>query len=365
MRKCVPWSLRKTTELGLGLAIAGALTGAGCGGAKTEPATRPEPPAVSVQTADVKALPMPNQLPLTGQLVANQQSEVAANGVGKVIRTLVDRGSLVNAGATLIQLDTKSAQLSQAEAHANVQNAEASEELARTLCKRTDDLLARGAISKEEWERTSSQCRTSTAMLDAARARASLAEKTLSDATVRAPFAGMVGQRYVSVGEYVQPATRVVTLVELDPLRLQLTVPEADVGQIKEGQEVRFFVDAFPNRPFVGTIKYIDPTLRAATRDLVAEAVVKNADHDLKPGMFASAFVTLPDQTLPTVPKEALLAEGGSTHLFAVVNGHLEERIVQPGAERDGRVAILEGVKPDEKVVSAITEAVKDGVPVR
>ena len=198
------------------LSLALTATGAGCVGAKAEPPPRPEGTPVAVQTAAVKAAAMPNQLPLTGQLVANQQSDVAANGVGKVIRTLVDRGSVVGLGATLIQLDTKSAQLSQAEANANLQNAEASEDLARTLCKRTDELLQRGAISKEEWERTSSQCRTSTASLEAARARASIAEKTLSDATVRAPFAGLVGQRYVSVGEYVQPATRVVTLVELE-----------------------------------------------------------------------------------------------------------------------------------------------------
>ena len=92
---------------------------------------------------------------------------------------------------------------------------------------------------------------------------------------------------------------------------------------------------------------------------------MKNPDHVLKPGMFANAYVTLPDQTLPTVPKAALLNESGSTHLFAVIKGHLEERIVQPGPERGDLVAILEGVKNDEQVVSKITEAVKDGVPVK
>ncbi len=344
--------------------LSAALFAAACENAQAEAPLKAEPPAIHVATAEVLSKAMPSELPLTGQLVANQQSDVAANGMGRVVRTLVDRGSLVKAGAPLAQLDTKSAQLSEAEARAMLQTAEVSQDLARALCKRTEELFARSAISREEWERTMSQCRTSAASVEAARARADLAAKTLSDATVRAPFAGMVADRYVSVGEYVQPPTRVVTLVELDPLRLQLTVPEADVGQIHDGQEVRFTVEAFPGKTFTGLVKYIDPTVRSATRDLIAEAVVSNADHVLKPGMFATARLVLPDELRPVVPKSALVAEGSSTHLFAVVKGHVEERIVQPGPEREGSVAILDGLRSGELVVSAPTENVRDGIPV-
>jgi membrane fusion protein, multidrug efflux system len=340
------------------------LFAAACENAQAEAPLKAEPPPIHVATVEVASRPMPNELPLTGQLVANQQSEVAANGVGRVVRTLVDRGSFVKEGAALIQLDTRSAQLEAAEARAALQTAQVSQDLAQQLCKRTDELYVRQAISKEEWERTSSQCRTSAASVEGARARADLAAKTLSDATVRAPFSGMVGERYVSVGEYVQPPTRVVTLVELDPLRLQLTVPEADVGQIHEGQEVRFTVEAFPGRTFTGVVKYLDPTVRASTRDLIAEAVVQNADHVLKPGMFATARLVLPDAARPVVPKTALIEEGNSLHLFAVVKGHLEERIVQVGPEREGAVAILDGVKSGEKVVAAPTDDIRDGLPV-
>ena len=338
---------------------------AGCnGGAKKEPPAAPEPPAIHVETATAAPRPMPRDLPVTGQLVANQQSDVAANAAGRVLQTLVERGTYVKQGAVLVQLDSKSLRLTQVEANANVQTAMAAQELADTLCKRNQELFDKGAISKEEWERTASQCKTSAASVEAARARSDLAAKSLSDATVRAPFAGMVGERFVSVGEYVQPSTKVVNLVELDPLRLQLTLAEADIGHVQQDQPVQFSVEAFSDQTFTGTVKYIDPTVRSTTRDMVVEAVVPNSDHKLRPGMFATARLHLPDEPLVSVPKTALRTEGTTTHLFAVVDGHIEERIVQAGPERDGFVAVLDGVSAGDVVVSKLDPAVKDGVPV-
>lgn len=347
------------------LILAAALALAACNrGPQQEPAAAPPPPAVHVETVEVQARPMPRDLPLTGQLVTNQQSEVAANAMGRVVKTFVDRGSYVKQGQPLVQLDTSSAQLSEAEARANLQSATASQELANTLCKRNQELLDKGAISKEEWERTNTQCHTSESQTAAAKARAELAQKSLSDATVRAPFSGMVGQRYVSVGEYVQPSTRIANMVELDPLRLQLTVAEADIGHVQEGAQVQFQVEAFPSETFTGTVKYIDPTVRSATRDLVVEAVVENPEHKLKPGMFATAHLRLADEPLPVVPKSALRLDGNSARLFAVVEKQIEERLVQVGPERDGYVAILDGLRPGEKVVAKPDDSVKDGVPV-
>src|SRR5262249_20934261 len=150
-------------------------------------------------------------------------------------------------------------------------------------------------------------------------------------------------ERFVSPGEYVQPPTRIASLVELDPLRLQVTVGEADVRRIHADQPVSFEVEAFPGETFQGTIKYIDPTLREATRDMVVEATVPNAAHRLKPGMFATVRVQLPDAPILAVPKDALRREAATARLFAVVNGAVEERLVQVGPERGGYVAVLDG----------------------
>jgi membrane fusion protein (multidrug efflux system) len=342
--------------------------GLGCErpGSQAEPPIAPPPPAIHVESQVVQAKPMPHDLPLTGSLVSNQQSEVAANASGRVVKTFVERGSVVKLGDPLVQLDVKTAQLSEAEAKANLESAQVQEDLAKSQCARSQGLFDKGAITREEYDRTQSQCRSSVSSAEAAKARAELAAKTLTDSTVRAPFAGMISERYVSLGEYVQPPTRVASMVELDPLRLQLTVAESDIGQIHEGLEVRFEVAAFPGKEFSGLVKYIDPAVRANTRDLLVEALVDNKDKDhlLRAGMFATAHLQLPDQPLPVVPLNAVRGESNNTHVFVVNNGTIEERIIQTGPTRDGVVAILDGLKTGDRVVLQPNDQVRDGIPV-
>ena len=198
-----------------------------------------------------------------------------------------------------------------------------------------------------------------------ASARADLAMKALADATVRAPFGGMVGERFVNIGEYVQPSSRVASLVELAPLRLQLTVPEVEAGRIAPQQAVTFEVQAFPGESFRATVAYVGPALRVATRDLVAEAVVPNADRRLRPGMFATAHLELPSEPAVAVPRSALRSDGTAARLFTVLDGRIEERIVQTGSERDGYVAVLDGLRAGERVVTRLTDQIRDGVPVQ
>jgi membrane fusion protein (multidrug efflux system) len=345
--------------------LAAALVTAACGRQGAAPAAAALPAAISVPTTDASARPMPRTLAVTASLVANQQSDVAANALGRVIKTFVERGDYVKEGAPLVQLDARTAQLSRTEADANMRNAQTAVELARSECARNEGLFKKGAVSQEEWDRLRSQCDTSVGAAEAAKARASLAEKTLADSTVRAPFSGMVSERFVSVGEYVQPPTRVVTMVDLDPLRLQMTINEADIGRVHQGQDVTFEVDAYPHEQFTGTVKYLDPSVRSATRDMVIEATVANGDHRLHPGMFATAKVVLPDEATVSVPAKALRKDASATRLFAVVNGLVEERLVQTGPEKDGYVAVLDGLKAGERVVADPGDQVKDGVPVK
>ncbi len=336
-----------------------------CRGAAREPPLAPPPPAVHVDAPPAEARPMPRSLPLTGALVANRQAEVAADATGRVARTFVERGAMVRAGDPLVQLDVRSAAIGDEEALGNLEIAQAQRELAERQCARYETLFAKGAISRDEWDRLASQCRSTAGSARAARARADLARKTLADATVRAPFAGMVGERFVNVGEYVQQSSRVASLVELAPLRLQLTVPEAEVGRIAQRQVVSFEVQAFPGESFHGTVTFIGPAVRAATRDLVVEAAVPNADRRLRPGMFATAQLELPAEPVVAVPRSALRGDGASARLFAVLDGRIEERIVQTGAERDGYVAVLDGLKAGERVVTRPSDQVRDGVPVQ
>jgi RND family efflux transporter MFP subunit len=277
---------------------------------------------------------------------------------------MVERGSYVRSGQALAQLDVRVATLSASEAEANFETARTQKSAAEQECARFRQLLDRGAITEQEFDRQTTTCKTATSSTAAAEQRAALAKQTLSDGTVRAPFPGLVSERYVSVGEYVTPSTKVAHLVDIDPLRLELTIPEQNMGAVKEGQQVKFQVGAFPDRTFTGVVHYIGPAVRATTRDLVFEAMVSNKDKLLRPGLFATAQLDVGKQKLPVVPTSAVKTEGDTTRLYAVIDKHVEERIVQLGPQEGDVIGVLKGVSVGERVVVKPTEQISDGVQV-
>ena len=202
--------------------------------------------------------------------------------------------------------------------------------------------------------------------MSAAEARRTLIAEALRDTEIRAPFAGMVVEKFVTAGEYVRPDSRVVTLVDVDSLRVELTVPEADVAQLRQGMTIDFQTATGEKAPtYHGRIRYIGPSVRKQTRDAVVEALVDNAGHDLRPGMFVTAKLTLGDQTLPAVPQAAVRSEGSLRHVFVVQAGRLEDRIVQVIDTHAGMVPIVSGLKTGEVVVAELTPDVRDGARVQ
>jgi RND family efflux transporter MFP subunit len=182
---------------------------------------------------------------------------------------------------------------------------------------------------------------------------------------IRAPFAGVVTERYVEVGQYVRQDSRIVTIVSADPLRLQIAVPEAQVASIKEGADVTFSVAAYVDRRFGGKVRFVSGALRATTRDLVVEAIVPNPDRALLPGMFADIALTIGTDKLPSVPTGALTQKDEQSRVFVVTAGQLEERIVALGPTLEGRVSITRGVKDGEQVVVSDTKGLTNGRKVR
>lgn len=318
-------------------------------------------PPVKVDTAAIAERPMPHFLTLTGSLVANQQSELAADATGKVIATDVERGTIVKKGQVIIRLDARNATLSERETAALAQAAAAQRKLADEECERSKRLFQSGAISQAEYDRTSAQCAQSTSSAAAADARRQMAWKSMGDSQIRAPYAGLIAERYVSVGEYVLPQTKVAALLEIDPLRLQLTVAEAAVPLIKLDQRVEFSVASYPDQKFAGAIRYLGPALRGSSRDLVVEAVVKNEDHRLRPGMFVTARVDLGDTPSPVVPTDSVRHDGTIHRVLVVVDKVVEERVVQLGEEKGGVVAVVDGVKLGDTLVLHPAESLSDG----
>jgi RND family efflux transporter MFP subunit len=353
-----------TSALLLGLAVA--LAPVALVGCKAKPAaaTIAPPAPIHVETVEVHDEPIAKVLALTGTLRGKQQTDLAANAAGRVLATLVERGSEVKSGDLLARLDVRAASLSAAEARANADITRTRANTAKRDCDRYAALLAQGAIAQADYDRVSDQCSTSGESIAASQARAASAAQMVGDGNIRAPFAGMVTERYVNVGEFVRQDTKVVTLVAVDSLRLEFSVPEADIGSLKQGGTMTFTVPTFPGRPFTGTVRFISAAVRESTRDMVAEALVDNADRALRPGMFASISLLTGEAPMSVVPKTAVVVKDGRTHVFAVVDQRIEERVVQTGASKGNLVSIARGLKSGDKVVVTPTDAVKNGQPV-
>ncbi len=348
-----------------GFLVALSLLAAGCShGSAADTGAPPPAPKVHVQTVTVTEQSVPSLLRLTGVLSSNERTDLAANAAGRVMKTFVERGDHVLKGAVLAQLDARSAALSRAEAEANVTSATEQLKNVRAECERTVSLLAKGAISQAEYDKQSTSCQTQAASEEAARARAAAAVQTVTDSTIRAPFGGVVAERFVHVGDYVHVDTRVVTLLVDDPLRLELTVPEPNVGSVRPGLAVSFETVSHPGRVFTAVVKYMGGEIREATRDLVVEAVVENQDHALLPGMFVTASLPVGEVSSPVVPATALVRHREDESVFAVVDGHLEERVVQVGPKVGELVAIADGVAKGEQVVVSPPPGAADGVQI-
>lgn len=342
------------------LLLALAAAPAGCKAKASAVATEAVAP-IHVETAEVREQPMPRSLSLTGTLRGERQTDLAANANGRVLETLVERGAEVKKGALLARLDVRAATLSAAEAQANVAVARAQEATATRECERSKALLAKGVISQIEFDKTSDLCRTSPLSVAAAAARVSSASQGIGDGQIRAPFDGMISERFIEVGEYVRQDSKVVSLVAIGELRIEFTVPEASLAAVKEGGALTFTVTAYPDRQFTGTVRFISAAVRETTRDLVAEAKVENADRALRPGMFASIALATGEVPSTVVPKDAVVVKDGRSRVFAIVDRRVEERVVQTGVEKDGLVAVVRGVRAGDKLVLKPSETLQNG----
>lgn len=350
------------------LVAAAAALAAGCG-ARSESAEPAQAaaslPPVKVSTAAVEIRKMPKYLTLTGSVVADRSSEVAANVAGRVTTAPIERGQAVKQGQVLAIVDARGAAFSASAAAAQSKVAEEQEHLAQADCARADALWAKGAASKQEYDRLKTQCAAQAFQASAAKANADLAHKNLGDTTIRAPFDGLIGERYVNVGEYVQAQTKVASLYRIDPVRIQISVPEAATPLVKQGQTLQVQVAAWGEREFPAVVKYVAPALRPSTRDLLVEAVANNKDGALRPGMFATVQLLVGEEQLPTVPVDALQVDGTTKRLFVAHEGTAVEMVVRTGGKKDGRIAVLEPLTAEQKVIVQPPPGLRDGSPIR
>ena len=385
------------------LLFSAAITLAGCNGS-TAKAERASVDAVSVNVSTIAAVEQPIKrfIRVSGTLTAQEDAQVAAEVAGRVVATPVERGSNVGAGSELIRIAADEGEAQAVEARANaaqiearlgvtageafavervpeVANARATLQLARTEFARAQQLHQQQLLSQSEFDQKTAQTESAERQYDvarngaaqqyqallAARARVTVAQKALADTTVRAPFAGVVAERFVSIGDYVTRGTKVASVMRVDPLRVELTVPEQYVAGVAAGRAVTFEVDAYPGETFTGQVRYVSPSIAADTRALTIEAIVPNPSSRLKPGFFATAQIeqaTMVPGVL--VPATAVRTVSGTARVFVVTGDRVEERLVTAGQALGERVEIISGLEAGEQVVATGAERLVDGVRV-
>jgi membrane fusion protein (multidrug efflux system) len=215
-------------------------------------------------------------------------------------------------------------------------------------------------VARQQYESARNGASQQVQALEAARARVTLARKAVADTVVRAPFAGLVADRGVSVGDWVNRGASVATVVRVDPLRVELTVPEQAVARIAEGQAVVLTVDAYPGRSFEARVRFVSPTLRADQRALTVEAILPNADGLLKPGLFASAEIETTADSALVVPAPVVQTSGATSRLF-VGGDRVESASPPPEA---GDMADVDGVAQGDLVVLDSRLLLGDGMRV-
>jgi membrane fusion protein (multidrug efflux system) len=325
-----------------------------------------EAPPVAVKMVPSREVKVPRVLTLSGTLIGSEESDVAAGAAGKILATYVERGSVVKKGQVLVRLDARTLSAQALEAEAQLGSVKAQQAQAVLDCDRTETMLKKGAIAKADYDRQKTSCETTKWSVAAAEARKTITAEALHDTEIRAPFAGMIVERKVSAGEYVRTDSQVVTLVAVDALRVELTVPESDLTNVRPGMVVDFHTTSGNGgAAHRGRIRYIGPSVRRSTRDAIVEAMVENQGHDLRPGMFVTARIALGEQSLPAVPQTALRTDGALRHVFVAQGGRLEDRLVQAAEAQDGQVPILSGLKAGELVVAELTPDVRDGARVK
>lgn len=348
-------------RIALGLCVLASLSA--CKKKEAPPAKPPPPAPVKLDLATVGEAPAPQQIVLTGMIKADQRLEVTADTAGKVLGVFVDRGQRVKQGQELVRLDVRTQTLSAKEAQANVASARAQRQLAEEECRRAQSLLDKGAITRSEYDRQTTQCTSALQQVAAAEARAAMMTKQVQDGIVRAPFEGVISDKNVTPGDWVAPGRPLFTLVDDDPLKIELSVPEAAVRAIQKDQKVELEAVANPGKVYVATVTRLGAEI-GRTRSLMVEATLDKGA-DLVPGMFAEARVTVGQVPRPVLPETAVVKRGKTWHVFAVVKGEAQDRIVQLGARPGpGLVSIVQGVEKGDKVVAKVTDQVVDGVRV-
>jgi len=310
------------------------------------------PMAMPVEVAVARTDTVRDEIAATGQIEAVQSIDLRPEVDGRIVEILIREGQEVDQGTPLFKVDD-------AQLQAQVAQLAAQRDLAQQALARAKELAQQNASSAADLEQAEATARSAQAQYDLQRIR-------LDRTTVRAPFAGVVGQRYVSLGDYVTTSTRLASLHTVNPQRATFQVPERFARLLRPGQEVTFRVAAIPGRDFTGEVDFVDPVVQLPGRTILVKARVPNGQRLLQPGMFIEArLVTAVRANAIVVPEDAVVPLQGATFVWVVNDGKAERRSVALGVRTPGFVELTSGVQAGTQVVVGGLELLAPGAPVR
>jgi len=308
-------------------------------------------PPMPVETAVARTDTVVDAIAATGQIEPLQSIELRPDGEGRIVEILVQEGTEVAQGTPLLRMDD-------AELKAQVARAEADRDLAQQALSRTRDLIKQNASSTADLERAEATARSTEAQLDLLKVR-------LARTLVRAPFAGVAGQRFVSLGDYVTTSSKLLSLQTVNPQHAVFTVPERYAERVGRGQKVAFRVAALPGHEFTGMVDFVDPVVQLPARTILIKALVSNGRRELQSGMFIEArLATAVRPRAVVIPEDAILPLQGANFVWVVRDGKASRRQVGLGVRTPGFVEITSGVDAGEQVVVGGVEKLAEGAPV-
>jgi len=305
-----------------------------------------------VIVAEVKQLDFPLTIEAPGTARANESVEIRPKIPEAITAIRFTEGQRVEAGEILVELQDS-------EAKADVAAAKAALVESETQARRASELFKTKAVSASEVDQRTARRDADRAALDAALSR-------LADMKIRAPFAGRLGLRNVSLGSLVTPSTVITTLDDTDTIKLDFDVPETALSLLAEGLPVEAYSAAWPERHFRGAVATIDTRVDPMSRTVTVRALFPNEDSLLRPGMFLAATLLREDVSALMVPEQAIVPEQSRQYVWVVGSGNaVEKREVRTGRRRPGQVEIVDGLEAGERVVAEGTQKIQPGGTVR
>jgi membrane fusion protein (multidrug efflux system) len=314
-------------------------------------ATGAPPPGVVVEASRVRIMKLPQSLNAVGSLRSDETVIVRPEVAGRIANFAFREGERVAEGQVLVRLDDSVQK-------ADLDRARANLVLSRTKHERAIDLRNKGFVSTQALDELENSVKV-------AEADAELMTARVNKMTLRAPFAGTVGLRLASVGDYVKEGQDIVNLESLDPLKVDFRLPELALSQLQGTQTLQISLDALPDKTYDGKVFAINPLIDANGRAIVIRAQVPNRDGKLRPGMFARVRLFTSDiRDSVVIPEEALFPVGDDKYVYKVVEGKAQRQKVGIGQRREGRVEIVNGLARDDVVVTAGVIKLREGVAV-